>query len=35
MLAMQRDGWWWSDATLTNQSIKRRVLREVLKAKFQ
>ena len=32
---MQRDGWWWSDATLTNKSIKRRILREVIRAKFQ
>jgi glutamate-1-semialdehyde 2,1-aminomutase len=29
--AMQRDGWWWSDATLTNASIKRRVLKELLR----
>jgi glutamate-1-semialdehyde 2,1-aminomutase len=28
--AMQRDGWWWQDATLTNKSIKRRILREML-----
>ena len=28
--AMQRDGFWWSDATLTDRSIKRRVLREML-----
>jgi glutamate-1-semialdehyde 2,1-aminomutase len=33
--AMQRDGWWWSDAELTNKSIKRRVLREMIKAKFK
>lgn len=32
---MQRDGWWWSDASLTNKSIKRRILREMLKAKFK
>jgi glutamate-1-semialdehyde 2,1-aminomutase len=32
---MQRDGWWWSDAQLTNKSIKRRILREVIRAKFQ
>ena len=28
--AMQRDGFWWADAALTNKSIKRRVLREML-----
>jgi glutamate-1-semialdehyde 2,1-aminomutase len=27
--AMQRDGWWWRNADLTNQAIKRRVLREM------
>ncbi len=27
--AMQRDGWWWADAAVTNRSIKRRVLREM------
>jgi glutamate-1-semialdehyde 2,1-aminomutase len=32
---MQRDGWWWSNPTLTNKSIKRRILREMLKAKFK
>jgi glutamate-1-semialdehyde 2,1-aminomutase len=28
--SMQRDGWWWSDAALTNKSIKRRILRELI-----
>jgi len=28
--AMEHDGFWWSDATLTNKAIKRRVLREML-----
>ena len=32
---MQRDGWWWSDASLTNKAIKRRILREMLRAKFK
>ena len=32
---MQRDGWWWSNPAMTNKSIKRRILREMLKAKFQ
>jgi glutamate-1-semialdehyde 2,1-aminomutase len=27
--AMRDDGFWWSDATLTNKSIKRRILREM------
>ncbi len=28
--AMQRDGWWWRDPALTNKSIKRAVLREMI-----
>lgn len=32
--AMQRDGWWWNDGTVTNKSIKRRILRELIAAKF-
>ncbi|HMN83323.1 MAG TPA: aminotransferase class III-fold pyridoxal phosphate-dependent enzyme [Burkholderiaceae bacterium] len=28
--AMQADGWWWADATLTRQSIRRRLLHEML-----
>jgi glutamate-1-semialdehyde 2,1-aminomutase len=28
--AMQQDGFWWANAALTNQSIKRRILREML-----
>ena len=31
-LQMQREGWWWQGATLTNKSIRRRVLREMLRA---
>jgi glutamate-1-semialdehyde 2,1-aminomutase len=27
---MQADGWWWSDPALTNKSIKRRILREMI-----
>ncbi len=34
-IQMQRDGWWWESATLNNKSIKRRILREVLLAKFK
>jgi glutamate-1-semialdehyde 2,1-aminomutase len=33
-LAMRADGWWWSDAALTNKSIKRRILREMLAKLF-
>jgi len=32
--AMQRDGWWWHDPALTNQSIRRRDLREALTQRF-
>jgi glutamate-1-semialdehyde 2,1-aminomutase len=32
--AMRADGWWWSDAALTNQAIKRGVLREMLAHRF-
>jgi glutamate-1-semialdehyde 2,1-aminomutase len=28
--AMQRDGWWWRSPTLTNKSIKRSVLKEMI-----
>jgi glutamate-1-semialdehyde 2,1-aminomutase len=30
--AMQRDGWWWQNPALTNKTIRRRVLRELLHA---
>ncbi len=33
-LAMQRDGWWWQDAHLSNKWIKQRVLRELLQARW-
>jgi glutamate-1-semialdehyde 2,1-aminomutase len=29
---MQQDGFWWGDGAVTNQSIKRRVLRELVSA---
>jgi glutamate-1-semialdehyde 2,1-aminomutase len=29
---MQRDGWWWSSGKLTNKAIRRRVLRELIRA---
>src|SRR5262249_12413224 len=28
--AMERDGWWWADAALTNRSIRRGILREMI-----
>ena len=28
--AMQRDGWWWSHPALTNKSIKRAILKEMI-----
>jgi glutamate-1-semialdehyde 2,1-aminomutase len=33
--AMQADGWWWTDGLSTNKTIKRRLLREMLAAKFK
>jgi glutamate-1-semialdehyde 2,1-aminomutase len=32
--AMRRDQWWWRDATLTNKSIRRQVLREMIQARW-
>jgi glutamate-1-semialdehyde 2,1-aminomutase len=32
--AMRADGWWWSDASLTNKGIKRSILREMLAHRF-
>jgi glutamate-1-semialdehyde 2,1-aminomutase len=31
---MQRDGWWWSDSQLTNKAIKRRMLKELIQARW-
>jgi len=31
---MQRDGWWWSQPELTNKSIRRRVFKEMLQARW-
>jgi hypothetical protein len=31
---MQRDGWWWNAEAVTNKAIKRRVLRELLHARW-
>jgi glutamate-1-semialdehyde 2,1-aminomutase len=33
-LAMKADGWWWTDAGVTNKTIKRRILKEMLAVKF-
>jgi glutamate-1-semialdehyde 2,1-aminomutase len=33
--AMARDGWWWSDPALTNKSIKRGILREILERRLR
>jgi glutamate-1-semialdehyde 2,1-aminomutase len=33
--AMRDDGFWWADAALTNKSIKRRILREMLSHRFR
>jgi glutamate-1-semialdehyde 2,1-aminomutase len=32
--AMHADGWWWSEASLTNKTIRRQILREMLAARF-
>lgn len=32
--AMRRDGWWWSDPRLTDKSIRRRVLKEMIQARW-
>jgi glutamate-1-semialdehyde 2,1-aminomutase len=32
--AMHQDGWWWSDPALTNKSIRRRILREIIAQRF-
>jgi glutamate-1-semialdehyde 2,1-aminomutase len=32
---MQRDGWWWHEASLTNKKIRRQILKEMLASKFR
>ena len=32
--AMREDGWWWSDPALTNRSIRRRVVKEIVSRFF-
>ncbi len=31
---MERDGWWWTDPSTTNKSVKRALLREVIAHRF-
>jgi glutamate-1-semialdehyde 2,1-aminomutase len=31
---MQRDGWWWAPPRFTNRAIRRRLLKEMLQARF-
>jgi glutamate-1-semialdehyde 2,1-aminomutase len=31
---MQRDGWWWNEPQLTNKSIRRRVFKEMIQARW-
>ena len=32
--AMQADGWWWGDPSVTNRTIRRQILREILANRF-
>jgi glutamate-1-semialdehyde 2,1-aminomutase len=32
--AVERDGWWWSDASLTDKGIRRAILREMIRQRF-
>ena len=32
---MKQDGWWWHDGTLTNKSIRRQILKEMLGQRVQ
>jgi glutamate-1-semialdehyde 2,1-aminomutase len=32
---MKRDGWWWSEASLTNKAIRRQILKEMIASKFR
>jgi glutamate-1-semialdehyde 2,1-aminomutase len=31
---MKQDAWWWNDGTITNKSIKRQILKEMLSVAF-
>lgn len=33
--AMQNDGWWWHNEALTNQSIRRGILKEIIRQRLQ
>jgi glutamate-1-semialdehyde 2,1-aminomutase len=33
--AMHRGGWWWTDGEQTHKTIKRRIFREILAARFE
>jgi glutamate-1-semialdehyde 2,1-aminomutase len=32
---MKRDGWWWHLPTLTNKTIRRQILKEMLASRFK
>src|SRR5690606_14021979 len=32
--AMERDGWWWTAPQTTNRSVRRSILREILRHRF-
>jgi glutamate-1-semialdehyde 2,1-aminomutase len=31
---MQQDGWWWRDASMTNKTIRRQILKEMIGSAF-
>ncbi len=31
---MKADGWWWHDASLTNETIRRKILKEMVARRF-
>ena len=32
---MKQDGWWWRGASLTNKTIRRQILREMIRRKVR
>jgi glutamate-1-semialdehyde 2,1-aminomutase len=32
---MKQDGWWWHDASLTNKTIRRQILKEMIRSRFE
>jgi glutamate-1-semialdehyde 2,1-aminomutase len=32
--SMERDGWWWSERSLTDRAIRRQILREMIRQRF-